>query len=535
MFSLSKCQFPPKRTAGRLAAVFMTAALAISAPSPASAAGEPLKGQVELSQETLLANGKRSVYVRLSLEGIDPSPERRTSRPPLNLSLVLDRSGSMADEGKMNYLKRASKLAIGSLDSADTLSVVEYDDQISLMWPARTGTDTRELSALIDRLEPRGSTNLAGGMMRGVEEAGRVLSATHGETRTITRVILMSDGLANTGITAPGEISRLVADARRKGIRISAMGLGRDYDEDLMQAIAENGGGRYYYIEQPSQMARIFQDELGSLFETCARDISLEFIASVGVRNVEIVGYDEARQGTTIRHGLEDVYAGEKRSILLRLDVDAPASGTLDLGRLALRYRAAASGESSSFAHKLGVSISSDASAVTRSQNRSVTAEAALAESDRVQKEQVRLYQQGRHEEARRNLKALATDLEIRNRDLADERLTRKIEALTVEQRQMESVAASPAEQKAYLKASKQRLYQAKSGKRTGFALQQGDKGREVTRLQEALQAAGSYTGPIDGIYDDDVAKAVAAYQKANGIKADGIAGATTMDRMGLY
>jgi Ca-activated chloride channel family protein len=348
-------------------------------------------------------------------------------------------------------------------------------------------------------------------------------------------VILMSDGLANTGITAPGEISRLVADARRKGIRISAMGLGRDYDEDLMQAIAENGGGRYYYIEHPSQMARIFQDELGSLFETCARDISLEFIASGAVRNVEIVGYDEAQQGTTIRHGLEDVYAGEKRSVLLRLDVDAPASGTLDLGRLALRYRAAASGESSSFAHKLGVSISSDASAVTRSQNRSVTAEAALAESDRVQKEQVRLYQQGRHEEARRNLKALATDLEIRNRDLADERLTRKIEALTVEQRQMESVAASPAEQKAYLKASKQRLYQAKSGKRTGFALQQGDKGREVTRLQEALQAAGSYTGPIDGIYDDDVAKAVAAYQKANGIKADGIAGATTMDRMGLY
>jgi peptidoglycan hydrolase-like protein with peptidoglycan-binding domain len=99
----------------------------------------------------------------------------------------------------------------------------------------------------------------------------------------------------------------------------------------------------------------------------------------------------------------------------------------------------------------------------------------------------------------------------------------------------METVAASPADQKAYLKASKQRLYQAKSGKRTGFALQQGDKGREVTRLQEALRTAGTYTGPIDGIYDEDVAEAVKAYQKANSIKADGIAGATTMDRMGLY
>lgn len=525
----------PLNPVKRLAAACMSASLAIFAFSPAHAENEPLKGEVELGQEAVLANGKRSLYVRLSLEGIDTTPGRDSPRPPLNLSLVLDRSGSMADEGKMDYLKRASRLAIARLDRADTLSVVEYDDQISLMWPARTATDLRELNSLIDNLEPRGSTNLAGGMMRGIEEAERVLEGSSRETRTLTRVILMSDGLANTGVTNPGEIARLVGNARRKGVRISTMGLGRDYDEDLMQAIAENGGGRYYYIEHPSQMARIFQDELGSLFQTCARDISLEFTAATAVRNAEIVGYDEATPGRSIRHGLEDVYEGEKRSILLRLDVEAPAAGTLDLGRIALKYRTAASGESSTFARQLSVNVSSDASAVTRSQNRSVAAEAALADSDRIQKEQVRLYQQGRHDEARRNLKALATDLEARNRDLADERLTRKIEALTVEERQMETVAASPADQKAYLKASKQRLYQAKSGKRTGFALQQGDRGREVNRLQEALRTAGAYKGPIDGIYDEDVAEAVKTYQKANGIRADGIAGAATMDRMGLY
>lgn len=535
MFSRTNHPTRPHGPVKRLAAACMTASLAIFALAPAQAANEPLKGEVELSQDAVLANGKRSLYVRLSLEGIDLTPGKDSPRPPLNLSLVLDRSGSMADEGKMDYLKRASRLAIGRLDRADTLSVVEYDDQISVMWPARTATDLRELNSLIDRLEPRGSTNLAGGMMRGVEEAGRALEGPSSDNRTITRVILMSDGLANTGVTNPGEISRLVGNARRKGVRISAMGLGRDYDEDLMQAIAENGGGRYYYIEHPSQMARIFQDELGSLFETCARDISLEFTASTAVRNVEIIGYDEATPGRSIRHGLEDFYEGEKRSILLRLDIDAPAAGTVDLGSIALRYRAAASGENSTFARQLSVNTSSDPSTVTRSRNKSVAAEAALADSDRIQKEQVRLYQQGRHDEARRNLKALATDLEARNRDLADERLTRKIEALTVEERQMETVAASPADQKAYLKASKQRLYQAKSGKRTGFALQQGDKGREVTRLQEALRTAGTYTGPIDGIYDEDVAEAVKAYQKANSIKADGIAGATTMDRMGLY
>ncbi|MFO0007257.1 MAG: hypothetical protein ACK559_39695, partial [bacterium] len=94
----------------------------------------------------------------------------------------------------------------------------------------------------------------------------------------------MSDGLANTGITEPREIAELVRTARRKGIRISALGLGRDYDEDLMQAIAENGGGRYHYIEHPSQMARIFQDELGTMFETCAQDVDLEFAGSTRIR-----------------------------------------------------------------------------------------------------------------------------------------------------------------------------------------------------------------------------------------------------------
>lgn len=529
---ITSTRTPTRRTPGLKG---LLAAAALLACSTANASQDPLRNDVELNQSTILASGTRTIYVRLSLEGIEKTSDKQVQRPPLNVSLVLDRSGSMADQGKMDYLKRAATLAVDRLDPSDTLSVIEYDDQISVLWPAQPATNMAQLKSLIDNLEPRGSTNLAGGMMRGVEEASRPLPGKHNRESAITRVILMSDGLANTGVTSPREIARLVGDARQKGIRISAMGLGRDYDEDLMQAIAENGGGRYYYIEHPSQMARIFQDELGSLFQTCARDVSLEFIGSTAIRTAQIVGYDEAESGRTIRHGLEDVYEGEKRTILLRLEVNAPSSGTLDIGRIALRYRSATSQGGSTFEQQLSVNVSSDASAVARSQNRSVAAEAALAESDRIQKEQVRLFQQGRHDEARRNLKALATNLETQNRDLADERLTRKIEALDVESRQMEAVAASPAQQKAYLKASKQRLYQAKSGKRTGFALQQGDKGREVSRLQEALRAAGTYKGPIDGLYDDEVTQAVKDYQKANQLKADGIAGASTMDQMGLY
>lgn len=511
------------------------ALLGTTALVPAKAASDPLRGQVQLDQPTVLAGGTRIVYVLVSLEGIDVDPGAKKERPPLNVSLVLDRSGSMSDEGKIEYLRRAAKLAIDRLGSRDTLSIVEYDDQITVMMPAKRVGNLSEIKSLIDHLEPRGSTDLTGGMMRGVDEAKSALDGPASGKGTITRVILMSDGLANSGITDHQEIARLVRGAKSDGVRISSMGLGRDYDEDLMQAVAENGGGRYYYIEHPAQMARVFQDELGSLFETCASDLELDFSGNAIVRKAEIVGYDDPAGTQKTHRGLEDLFEGEKRSVLLRLEIAAPSSGHVDLGSVTVNYKTAKSGEAHKFTQAIAVDVSGDRATVERARNNSVAAEATLAESDRTQKAQVKLYQSGRRDEAQKNMTALAKDLEDKNRSLNDDRLRRKVEAINVENRQMTSAAASPAAQQDYLKSSKQRLYQAKSGKRTGFALQPGDKGREVEQLQEALKRAGAYKGPVDGLYDDDVKQAVQAYQKSKNMEADGVAGATTMDSMGLY
>jgi hypothetical protein len=282
-------------------------------------------------------------------------------------------------------------------------------------------------------------------------------------------------------------------------------------------------------------MARVFQDELGSLFETCAQDLEIHFSGKAIVKKAELVGYDDVAGASDVKRSLEDMFTGEKRSILLRIEVAAPASGHVDLGAVTVNYKTAKSREDHQFTQDLAIDVSSDKAAVEKSRNLSVSAEAELAESDRVQKEQVKLFQSGRGDEARKNMTALAKDLESKNASLNDDRLRRKVEAINVENRQMSAAAASPTAQQDYLKASKQRLYQAKSGKRTGFALQPGDKGREVEQLQEALRQAGSYKGPIDGVYDDDVKKAVQAYQKTKNINADGIAGASTMDAMGLY
>jgi murein L,D-transpeptidase YcbB/YkuD len=282
-------------------------------------------------------------------------------------------------------------------------------------------------------------------------------------------------------------------------------------------------------------MARVFQEELGSMFETVARDVEIRFSGTAIIRKVDVVGYDDASGTKDARRGLDDVFEGEKRSVLLRLEIATPSSGSVDLGQLALNYKTAKGGEAHELSEKLTVNVTSDRAEVERARDKQATAEAALAESDRVQKEQVKLYQKGDRKAAQKNMTSLANDLTEKNKVLKDERITRKIEALNVENRQMEQAAASPTAQQDYLKASKQRLYQAKSGKRAGFSLTKGDKGLEVERLQEALKKAGAYKGPIDGKYDDDVAEAVETYQRSKSMPADGVAGAATMDSMGLY
>jgi Ca-activated chloride channel family protein len=517
--------------AGLVGGLALSAGLVIA---PALAA-DPVKTQVFLDQPTVLAGGNAVVYVVLRFEGIGADRGENGPRPPLNLALVLDRSGSMSDAGKIDYLKQAAKLAVDRLGEDDTLSIVEYDDQITLMQPARRVGNTSEIKRLIDALEPRGSTNLTGGMMRGVEEARAALQGPANRPGTITRVILMSDGLANTGITDPAEIARLVRGAKGDGVRVSAIGLGRDFDENLMQAIAENGGGRYYYVEHPTQIARMFQEELSTLFETCARDVELSFRGSSAVKRVEIVGYDDANGARDTHRGLEDVYSGEKRSVLLRLEVAAPASGRAELGQVVLNYKIAKTGETRSFSQPLSVDVSNDRAAIEHARNADATVEATLAEAERNHQAQVKLFEQGRRAEAQQNLTTMTHDLEAKNQTLKDDRITRKIEALNVENRQMTTAAASPEASQGFLKASKQRLYQAKQGNRQLYSMKPGDTGVAVEQLQQALKAAGYYNGPIDGKYDDDVKTAVEAYQQAQHMSADGVAGAATMDSLGVY
>ena len=497
-----------------------------------------LRPDVSVDRPVVLAGEAAPFFVLIRIDAADVIREPGDPRPSVNLGLVLDRSGSMADVGKIDYLRKAAAMVVERLSVRDHLAIVEYDDVITVMWPSAPVESLTSINRLCAGLEPRGSTNLVGGMMRGADE---VLSRrrTLDDASTIHRVLLLSDGLANQGVTDPREIARLVRSVKSDGVRISALGLGRDYDENLMQAIAENGGGNYYYVEHPSQMARIFERELETLFTTVAKDVTLRFEPSAAVKSVQVLAIDADKELDARNLDLDNFFAGESRTLLLRVETQPATLSVpvedLELGRLNISYFDVASGRAEAFEQSVKVAVSNDADRVSQARNANVTVEAELIEAERRHSEVIALYESGQTDEADAQMQALELERTSNNEILNDSRLKTKIEALKVERSQMAAAAAAPEERSAYLKSSKQRLYQAQQGKRVLYSLNLGDKGIEVERLQEALSAEGLYGGPVDGVYTADVQAAVEAFQSREALAADGVAGPQTMEALGLY
>ncbi len=515
-----------------VALLFLTILFMMAFAATAFAAAPALSSRLTVERPLVLRGDTRPLYILVRFTA--PEIAVTGDRPPVNLSLVLDRSGSMSDAGKIEYLREAAKMAVRSLKARDAISVVEFDDKITLMWPGSHAGDTQRLQSAIDELTPRGSTNLAGGLQRGIDEVKSSQTRLEMPDRTIERVILLSDGLANSGETDHGAIARMASEAREQGVHVSSIGLGRDYDEDLMQAIAESGGGKYYYIESPMQLSRIFEEELKTAFAASARNVRLAFHGNGAVKSVEIVGFGSG--ASDVSADWPDFHSGEERTLLLRLEIDARETGPLNLGNFDVSWRDARSGASGEIHQPLKVVVTEDRAAAEKALNKDVSVEAALAESERGLKANVKLFEDGKHDEARAANAIIVDSLKKENANLKDARLARKIEALSVEQNEMTVAAAAPPPvAAAYLKASKQRLYEAKSGNRKGYVLQPGDKGIEVENLQKALTSAGAYHGKITGLYDGETQAAVKAYQARNAITPDGVAGATTQQKLGLY
>jgi Ca-activated chloride channel homolog len=501
----------------------------VGAFTSSAQAKEVLSPQIAYDQPTMASGRDGSVYVRIHFR-IPDRPRPEGPRDPINMALVIDRSGSMSDVKKMTYAKQAAATIIERLTPSDTLSVVEYDDEVTVLWPSSRVTDPQAIIRRIEGLSPRGSTNLAGGMVAGVRE---IKPRAH--PGLVSRVILLSDGLANEGETSPGRIGAMAREARGSGVSITTMGLGRDYNEDLMQQIAEGGGGRYYYVENPRALNRFFAHEMDSMVQTVATNVHLRLDFEGIVKEFEFYGPKGGTIDEAVDLPMQDFYAGEERTMLVKLNLAALSEGTTSLGTMRMDYVEKETGATRTHSFPLQVLVSADQAAVAAAFNKEVAVEAVLFEAEAVQKKAIDKFEAGDHAGAKNLFSQLGQSLTASNETYEDEALARRLEAVEVDSTKLEEAMQSRSAAQDYSKANKVRMYQASKGKRAGYQLGLGDKGLEVEQLQQALRDGGVYTGPVDGVFDDEVKQALQSYQQQNQLGADGVAGPKTQNSLGLY
>jgi Ca-activated chloride channel family protein len=213
-------------------------------PTPPIALTAPGGLDVRTDRRLIRAAGGSERFVLVELLAPTPAPDPSRRRTPVNLAFVLDRSGSMAGRGKLELAKQGVLEALDRLEPGDRFAIVTYDDHVDVVVastpasPEARHTAARELRAI----EPRGSTDLADGWLRGAEQV-----ATHLGAGGVDRVLILTDGLANVGITDPAVLAGHAARLRARGVATSTIGVGEDFDESLLQALADAGGGQFYF------------------------------------------------------------------------------------------------------------------------------------------------------------------------------------------------------------------------------------------------------------------------------------------------
>ena len=272
-----------------------------------------MQHKVLVDYELAVAQQGFVVRAMLTLEGKAPT---RDNRIPLNLSVVLDRSGSMAGD-KLAAARDAAAMLIRRLHPDDVVSVVAYDDQVLTVAEPATGAAQQNLPNVVRAIEAGGSTNLSGGWFRGHELVAR--SKREGG---VNRVILMTDGLANVGIKDPAQLLGLCRTACGVGITTTTMGFGADYDEKLLRGMADAGGANTWYIERPDQAADVFAEELEGLLSLSAQNVSVEIRPAAQVRLTAVRHeYPTTKVPDGLRLELGDLYAREPKSVLVELFV----------------------------------------------------------------------------------------------------------------------------------------------------------------------------------------------------------------------
>jgi Ca-activated chloride channel family protein len=341
-------------------------------PGAAVYAQDRIQLAVEPSQSVLSAGEANKAYLRVKLEGLAAS--EAVSRPPVNVSLVIDRSGSMQG-AKIEQAKEAAILALSRLSRKDRVSVIAFDHQVDVIVPAGPFEDFSEMKRRIDGIYARGQTAIYAAVRQAGQSVGEAVSPER-----ISRVILMSDGL--------------------------------DYSEELMTRLALASDGNHAFVENPEQLAGIFNKEFGDVLSVVGQDVDIEIDCPDGVTPLRGLGRDVKINGRHVSFRLNQVGEKQERYIVVELEVaKGKAQGPAAIADVGVSYLDPKTKSRSKMTAKAEVSFSTSADEVSRSANASVSATVATQLANERSEKAVLTRDTGNIAEARRQLEQNASDL----------------------------------------------------------------------------------------------------------------------------
>jgi len=370
-------------------------------------AGETLRLHLQPDHEYILAGSPQEVVVKIDLTAIEQ--KKNTRRIPLNLAVVLDRSGSMTG-AKIEKARQAAMGLVDRLAPDDIFSFITYSDNAEIVFSAQEVENKEALKARISRIQPGGSTALYAGVHLGAQQVQKHLTG-----RRINRVILLSDGLANIGPSSPRDLRRLGGELSERGISVTTIGVGDDYNEDLMAGLAEASDANYYYVKDTEKLPEIFARELGELLTVAARRIRIESFCPDGVTPLGFIGRPESFKDQRATVQLNQFTTAQNRCLFLRCQVE---NGKPEIARVKVRYMDEINGGSEQILSETAtVRYTSDPKQAAASVQSGVVAKKELLATAIAKDAALFDADQGHYQEAAKKLdkQAYALDLQIQN------------------------------------------------------------------------------------------------------------------------
>jgi Ca-activated chloride channel family protein len=387
--------------------------------------------RVEIDRNVLPEGGRQKAVIKVTLD--PPPPPENIERPAVNLSIVLDRSGSMSGQ-KLEKAKAAAIEALRHLGAEDIFSVVVYDHNVRTVVPARSARYVEWIERQIRQIRSGGNTALFGGVSQGAAELRKNFGG-----RYIHRIILLSDGIANVGPSTPEDLGRLGAAFIKEGISVTTVGVGTDYNEDLMTSLSRNSDGNSYFVESSADLPRIFAAELGDVLNVVAKKIHIVVECPDGVRPLTIIGREGRIRGRTVELYLNQLYGGQEKYALIEVEVPGKNSGEeIHIASVNVSYENPLTQRNETASGRVSARFSDDTTEVNKSGNVEVQRDYQLNLNAIAKDRAISLSDMGKKDEAVRELKKSAGQLRYLGRKYGDEKLLDEAEEMDQQAGQIE-------------------------------------------------------------------------------------------------